>query len=117
MPEMRIYIRTKCHQGSHMDELLKGGQTLGVFAIFAILVIREVLSYMEKRRGEEGPNCNLRNGALHQLTTVYERSLEAAASFDHLAKAVERLTDVIERYNENVNELVRRSDPPRTRYS
>lgn len=91
-----------------MDKLLESGQTLGVFAIFAILMVREVLSWLEKRHGEEGSHpCNLRNGALHQLTSVYEHSLKAASSFDHLAQSVDRLSETIERYNESVNDAVR----------
>lgn len=38
-----------------MENLLSDAQTVGIFAVFAILVIREVLAHIDKRNGN-GPD-------------------------------------------------------------
>lgn len=65
-----------------MEELLKTAQTIGIGGIFVVIIIREVFSFLERRRGKNG------NG-----TPAWADALTRA--FEHVAEAGREQTGIL----------------------
>ena len=79
-----------------MENLLNDAQTIGTFAVFAILVIREVFRHIENRRPEE-PNRTEQQ--VDDLTRWRVPRIEEAIG--KIAEAQERQSRLLEQLAEN----------------
>ncbi len=74
-----------------MEEWLNSAQTLGVFAVFAILVLREVLSHKDKRNGN-GSSKQIDDLSRWQFPRIEEAITQLARNLEKQTKLLEKLT-------------------------
>ena len=79
-----------------MEEWLNSAQTLGVFAVFAILVLREVLSHKDKRNGN-GSLKQLDDLSRWQFPRIEEAITQLARAQEKQTKLLEKLTTLVSR--------------------
>ncbi len=81
-----------------MEELLNSAQTLGVFAVFAILVLREVLKHKDKKNGNGPASKQIDDLARWQFPRIEEAITQIAKAQDRQIRLLEQLTDLIKQY-------------------
>ncbi len=80
-----------------MEELLNSAQTLGVFAVFAILVLREVLNHKDRKNGNGNGSASkqIDDLARWQFPRIEEAISQIAKSQVKQTRLLERLTSLI----------------------
>ena len=78
-----------------MEEWLNSAQTLGVFAVFAILVLREVLNHKDKKNGNGPTTKQIDDLARWQFPRIEEAISQIAKSQIKQTRLLEKLATLV----------------------
>lgn len=104
-----------------METLIQLAAALGPVGILAILVVREIFSYMEKKEQKKDGNgalnnypaygCKFPNGGFeNQIRSIYEDHLRSSGSWNRLSDTLDKVSDVLDRQTSTLQTLSNKVD-------
>lgn len=104
-----------------METLLQLASVLGPVGILAILMVREMFNFLEKREAKKSGNgnsnnypsfgCKFPNGGFeNQIRSIYEDSLRSSGSWNRLSDTLDKVSDVLDRQTSTLQTLSAKVD-------